>query len=388
MAMVPGEPIGRRGFLATSGAVGAGLGLAGCAPAAPVSAPAAPQAGKAEWERQWEELVAAARKEGALTVMSSPVATGYDKAVQDFSQAFRGIDADLRSFPGVADYAPKLTQERQAAIYSFDVALVPTAPEVQDLINGGMFDPVRPLMVRPDVLDEKAWIEGFDRGFQDLKRATNYAHLYQVNRPFLINTDLVKEGEIKTVQDLLDPKWKGKIFMADPRTGAAFLSMTVVRRNHGDDVVKRLIVDQEPIFSRDRRQLVELVMRGRYPIGLPSSPAPVIKEFRDAGLAGNLKQPELPKVSFVVMYSVMVFNRAPHPNAAKLFINWLLTKESQAAISKYVAINSRRSDVPPVDPETVRTPGVEYVEMNREEIYPEIVKTQEFLAELVKQRGG
>lgn len=387
MAKLPTQRMHRRRFLATTGAAGASLGLAGCAPAAPISPTSPAETGKAGWEQQWADLTAAAKKEGSLVVMCSPAATGYDKAAQEFSAAFPGIETDLRSFPGVADYGPKLTQERQAGIHAFDVALIPTAPEVQDLINAGVFDPVRPLIFRPDVLDDRLWIEGFERGFQDVKRSANLAQLYQVNRPFMINTDLVKEGEIRTIQDVLDPKWKGKIFMADPRTGAAYLSMTVVRKNHGDDVVKRLIVDQEPVFSRDRRQLVEVVLRGRYPIGLPSAPAPIIKEFRSQGLGQNLKLLELPRTQFVVMYSVLAFNRAPHPNAAKLFVNWLLTKEAQAVMSQHVAINSRRTDVAPVDPETVRTAGVEYVEMNREEIYPEIIKTQEFLGELLKLRS-
>lgn len=378
------EPIPRRHFLAATGAGTAGLALNACAPAAPAPAGNPAAGGSTGWEREWDDLVAAAKREGSLALMSSPVATGYDKAAQDFGKAFPGINVDIQGFAGVAAYGPKLTQERQAGIYAFDVALIPTAPEVQDMINGGAFDPVRPLIFRPDVLDDKAWIEGFERGFQDLRRTANLAHLYQVNRPFMINTDLVKEGEIKSVQDLLDPKWKGKLFMADPRTGAAYLAMTVVRRNFGDDVVRKLFVDQEPVFSRDRRQLVETVMRGRYPIGLPSSPAPIMKDFRDEGLGRNLKLLELPKTGFVVMYSILVFNRAPHPNAAKLFANWLLTKEGQTKISNYVGINSRRTDVPPADPDTVRTPGSEYLEMNREELYPEISRTQEFLAALVK----
>ncbi len=375
--------IDRRRFLTVTGA---GAAAAACAPAA--STPAQSSGGaKTGWEQEWETLVQAARKEGSVAIMCSPAATGYDKAIQAFSDAFPGVEADLQSFPGVADYSARLTQERQAGVYSFDVALVPTAPEVQDLINAGVFDPIRPMIFRPDVVDDKLWIDGWERGFMDLKRSSNLAQFYVVNRPFLINTELVKEGEITTVQDLLNPKWKGQIFMADPRTGAAYLSITVVRKNHGDDVVKRLIVDQEPVFSRDRRQLVEVVMRGRYPISLPSAPAPIIEEFRDQGLAQNIKTLELPKTSFVTMYSIMAFNKQPHPNAAKLFINWILTKAGQEVASQNLAFNSRRTDVAPADPTVVRTPGVEYVEMNREEIYPEIIKTQEFLAELLKLRG-
>lgn len=165
MATSPTPKIHRRHFLTTTGAAGASLGLAACAPSAPETPPASSETAKAGWEQQWADLAAAAKKEGSLVLMCSPAATGYDKAAQEFSTAFPGIETDLRSFPGVADYGPKLSQERQAGIHAFDVALIPTAPEVQDLINAGVFDPIRPLIFRPDVLDDRSWIEGFERGF-------------------------------------------------------------------------------------------------------------------------------------------------------------------------------------------------------------------------------
>ena len=68
-----------------------------------------------------------------------------------------------------------------------------------------------------------------------------------------MDTNVVKE-EIKTVKDLLDPKWKGKMIFADPRLGDGFLAATALSKSMGNDVIKQLFVDQEPTFSREPRQ--------------------------------------------------------------------------------------------------------------------------------------
>jgi iron(III) transport system substrate-binding protein len=60
--------------------------------------------------------------------------------------------------------------------------------------------------------------------------------------------------------------------------------------------------------------------------------------------------------------SAMLVNKAPHPNAAKVFLNWLLAKEGQTAWSKAMGYVSRRLDVPTdhLPPYWVPKPGVKY----------------------------
>ena len=75
--------------------------------------------------------------------------------------------------------------------------------------------------------------------------------------------------------------------------------------------------------------------------------------------------------------------QAPHPRAAQLFINWLLTKEGQTSYSQNVKVNSRRTDVAPADAEAVPTPGVDYVVADLETFIPEQAKTQEIAKSLL-----
>ena len=192
----------------------------------------------------------------------------------------------------------------------------------------GALAPIRPLFVRPDVTDDKVWRGGFEAGFADADKKLGFSFMERV-LPIVVNTDLVKEGEIKTVQDLLDPKWKGKILWGDVRDGATFGQMTPVRLKHGDEVVKRLLVDQQPTFSRDIRQMMEFTIRGKFAI-TNSNNRSFYQEFIQAGVGKNLKFLDIPDLSYLTLSDgLWLLDKAPHPNAAKVFINWALTREGQ-----------------------------------------------------------
>jgi ABC-type Fe3+ transport system substrate-binding protein len=82
--------------------------------------------------------------------------------------------------------------------------------------------------------------------------------------------------------------------------------------------------------------------------------------------------------------SVALFSQAPHPNAAKVLINWLLSQEGQMAVSKQTGYNSRRTDVPPVSPTTVIDPNKKYPRIQTEATYPLFLRTMELSKEILK----
>lgn len=369
MSVEPATNVTRRALLRATGVAGAGAVAAACAPAA-APAPAAPvPAAKAAWEKEWEDLVVAAKKEGKVAVITN-TGVSYRKGLDAFQAAFPGIEVEHQAFTSASLIAPKVLQERKGNVYSVDVAQFAPALMIRLLRPEGVFDPIRPVIFRPDVLDDNAWFNGYERGFVDLDRKLAFAHEHQVNRAFWVNGDLVKDGEIKTVKDLLDPKWKGKIFMADVRSGDGYLPMTGIKEALGEGALKQIIVDQEAVFSRERRQIIEAVVRGRYPIGMALFDA-ILPEFQEQGLGKNVKPLVLPEADYIPAEGVLLFNKAPHPNAAKLFINWFLTKEGQTAVNAGLKRNSRRKDVPIQDPATA--PGTaKYLESSREENYAKI----------------
>ena len=140
-------------------------------------------------------------------------------------------------------------------------------------------------------------------------------------------TDLVKPDELTRFQDLLDPKWKGKLLIGDVRTGSTYPGMLVLRKALGDDAVRKLLIDQQPVFTRDTRSLAEDVIRGKHPISFNATIAN-LAAFRREGLTRNVKSMTLPETAYLgAAAALFIFDRAPHPNAALVFVNWLLTQE-------------------------------------------------------------
>jgi iron(III) transport system substrate-binding protein len=277
---------------------------------------------------------------------------------------------------------PKIQNERKAGVYTFDVASTTVVPVLQILKAEGTYEPLKSELVHPEALDDKAWLNGLDGRWADTARNMVFKHQFSANPSVYINTNLVKEDEIKSIDDLLDPKWKGgKIVTSDLQQGYVYTPSTILRATKGEDWLRRLFVGQEPQMIRDRRQSVETLVRGGASIGFGIHPL-VLNEFKNDGLADHIKPLYMPGAGTSGGEIVVLFNKAPHPNAGKLFANWILTKEGQTVWSKSLNINSARLDVPLIDPNI--GPGkVDWGDATNEPDIPKITETQEFLKTLV-----
>ena len=368
------------------GAASLGAAAAACAPSATPAPPSAPAPAAASqppaWQAGWDRLLAAAKAEGKLSLLtlSGP---GYRKTADDFQNNF-GIAVEHEGAPSGSVWSAKVLAERRAGVYSYDVVVVPPNTALARVKPEGAWDPIRPVIFRPDVTDDKIWREGFDGQFMDVEKQLCFGWEYTVNHAVAIDTNQVKPDEIKSFQDLLDPKWKGKMLLTDVRLGPTYIGMASVRERfpNGDELVKRFLVDQQPAFTRETRQLAEAVVRGRNPIVYGLTPTQ-LKEFVEQGVAGHVKLLDIPEVDIIFNFSVLLYNKAPHPNAAKLFINWLLTKEGQTSICKNLPSNSARSDVDSFDKVGVPTPGRTYYSSGRESTYAKQLEAQQFINRLV-----
>lgn len=385
----------RRDFVLWLGTASAGLMAVACgapAPAQPTAAPAAapktapdtsqqaPAAGKPAGTSEWDALVEAARKDGKVVVQTA-VGAGYRNALDEFAKAFPGMEVEQQAFADSATYIPKIKGEREAGIYSIDVLANPVTPLLQVYKPEGTIVPIKQLLIHPEALDDKAWFGGIEARWADTPKTFVFRHQVTVTRPVYINTDLANPDEIKKVDDLLDPKWKGKIVTSDVAQGYIYTPSTVLRETKGEDFLKRLFVDQEPTMIRDRRQAIETLIRGGAPVGFGLHPI-VMGDFVRDGLAGNIKNPDVEGITYSGGDVVGLYDKAPHPNAAKLFINWLLTKQGQIAWSSNVRLNSARLDVPVVDPASAPgTPGL--IDPTNEDWIPKIAEAQEFIRKLV-----
>ncbi len=356
--------VNRRRFLTVSSAASAALAAAACAPQAapaPAAAPAQPAAPApqqpAAWQQEWDKLVAAAKQEGKLVILTRP-GSGYRKALDEFEKTFPGITVDHTSMVAV-QYVPRLTQERQAGVYSLDAMVSTFGATGMGLRDAGGLEPLTPILFRPDIADDKAWADGFSGGWLDRQKQFAYGTSRVRTRWLWVNTDLVQDGEIKSVQDLLNPKWKGKIISADPRAaGWGYAPGALMWKANGDDIVKKFWKDQEAVLSRDYRQMMEGLIKGRFAIGLAAVNDTILPDFLKDGIGKNIKPLDIDNIDYVGigLETAMLVNKAPHPNTAKLFLNWLLSKDGQTVWSKFAETNSRRLDVPPTRPDLVPPP--------------------------------
>jgi iron(III) transport system substrate-binding protein len=332
---------------------------------------------------EWDQAVAAAKKEGKVAI-NTFTGQGYARVLKLFAQAYPEIKVDHTNLEPV-DFSPRIINERKAGVYTWDVATMPTSTALQVLRPAGVFDPIRPAIIAPDAKSDASWRGGFEAGFLDKDRRLAYAFTLVRAAGTFVNVDRVKEGDLKSVKDLLDPKWKGKIAISDPRViGSTFWPLTIARLKVGDDIMKQLLVDQEPVLSRDRNQLTEFMVRGRYPIAIGLN-APALQDFQAKGVGKNIKTVLLPEMDYQSSGSlVWLINRAPHPNAAKVLINWLLMKDAQIAYAKELQTNSRLIGVEPGDPQTVVPAGLKLQQIDAEELLPEVVKTQDLSKQLIK----
>lgn len=365
------------------------------APAAPpTAAPAAPTANAAKPVEakptaappDWDQLVAAAKKEGALAAITG-VGTSYRRVMDAFQEAFPGVTVEHTALRG-SDFAARVRNERQANLYNYDVAQVPTTTALTVLRPAGTWEPVRPIISRPDVLDNAAWDGGFDGGWPDIEKKWAYAFCNDKARSVWVHPNHVKEGEVKTFKDILDPKWKGKIIIADPRTeGRGYWPMTTVRVNQGaaaDDMIRTLLSEQEPLIGSEARQMTESMARGRYAIGIGAVDEQIIVDFQNQGVGKELVAVDSDDWTYVSGTNIWLVDKAPHPNAAKLFVNWLLSKDGQTVWTREVQTNSRRLDVPPGAADRAPERGKKYVQIDHEELIPQIDATRKLIGEVLK----
>ena len=328
-------------------------------------------------------LIAAARQEGNLTLNTMAGAVNR-KAVDAFEEAYPGIRVEHTTYTTGSIWAPKVIQERDAGIHTWDVSQIPPNTALTTLKPAGIWESIRPAIVHPEVTADKSWRGGFEFGFIDTDRTLTYAFGITKNSGVWINSDMVKEGEIKSITDLLNPKWKGKMTFTDVRTGFTFLPATAIRKRLGDDVMKRLFVDQQPVYNRDRRLVNEQMIRGSYAISIGISRVWLRDEYLPQGLGKNLVQLRTLEDTYLSEASVFLHKGAPHPNEAKLFINWILSKDGQAKWTEQQDVNSRRTDVAPVDPETAVEDGEEkkFPRLQTEEAQDYVEETRIMLEKL------
>ena len=259
----------------------------------------------------WDAVVAAAKKEGSVVVYNAGLGVPlYEAVARDFEKTY-GIKVESINGRG-SEITERIRAEHTAGRFVGDLQLHAESVILQQQTQAPFVSDL------PDLPNA--------RNLRPPFAATRISiPVYTQAYGILVNTNLVKpEDEPKAWTDLLDPRWKGKILSDDLRPiGAGNGLFTVLYKTYGASFHEKLAA-QGLTFSRDPANDARRVARGEYPIYIPQVYG-LVSNF------GGLPVKALTPVDGTP-YSAMdfaVLSRAPHPNAARLMMNFFLEAKSQ-----------------------------------------------------------
>ncbi len=304
---------------------------------------------RAATQEEWEKTVAAAEKEGRVNVyMWGDVAT-LDAGV--FQKAYPGIK--LYGVTGRRGILHRVIAERRAGKYIPDVSINGASTNYRFFYRKGFLVPIKPVLVLPEVLDESKWWQGKHR-YVDQERRYVFVNLGSASQGgFHYNTNLVDPKEFKSFWDFLNPKWKGKIEAQDlrgnPGRARAPLTFLYHHPDLGPKFLRRLFSEMDITLFRNERFGTDWLVVGKFSICFACNTRPARLQGLAVDSFGRMKEGQGLSPGGG---TVALMNRAPHPNAAKVFINWFLSREGQKTYQSAGQVpgdsgrNSLREDIP------------------------------------------
>ena len=316
-----------------------GLAVLMMACAAPTGSPsasgqAAPPPGQPRYpapggidQGHWDALVAAAQAEGRLTAaLQGDRGERNRPLLEIFSKEF-GIT--YTNPPGRSmEVADRILAEQAAGRYTFDV-FNSGLGRMNIIADLGRFVPIEEVLFPTHEALNTAMYPDNHLWWQDPTQ--KYILLFGVTATnttaYAINTSLVQPGELKTEQDLLNPKWRGRVVISDPRRVAEQGSSQLYygQNPEGREIWRRLLTEVRPTVTEDARLHLDSVARGTYAIGGHgiATVRQEVAKMKELGLPIDVVELERPpEWSADAASGLGVFINAPHPNVVKLFVNW------------------------------------------------------------------
>ena len=351
---------------------------------------------KSNWQSQWETTVQGAKKEGKLSLYLLQGEGELSAVAQLFQKKYPEIN--VVTTPGRGNtLAPRIMAERRAGKYLVDayIAGVTTAYEV--FYRAKILDSVRAALILPEVIDESKWWLG-QHQYVDPENRYILVYLGNVGEYVSYHTKSVEAGEIRSYWDFLHPRWKGKILSRDPKiSGSQRIGLRMIYHTPelGAEFIRRLYGEMDVTITQEIRQATDWLGAGKFAIcffcseilkakgqGVP------VDEFRTA------QWKEIRAISAGNMGSVVLLSQPPHPNAARVFANWLLSREGQIALQRATntptnSEESLRLDIPKdmVRSEVRRVDGVKYWLAEKPE-FMDMAPIYEIVAKALAQAKG
>ncbi len=297
---------------------------------------------------EWDALVKAAQAEGNVRLFNAGrMARNLRKIFPEFEKKY-GVKVHSDISTAGRQQIARILAERSVGRFTMDLRIGGANSARVELIPNNALARLDTQLVDPDVTDRARWYKG-KHHYSDPEG--RYIFTWGASPSHLVtyNTKLVKPEEIKSYWDLVDPKWKGKVVAWSPATpgvigtaGPLFVNPKI------GEAWFRKFAELKPTIVKDARQGAEWVALGRFHLGLFGMNTLAIQLAKEGlpvrgYLPHELAEGEILSSSGA---NIMILNDGPNPNAAKLFVNWALSREGQQLFVNVAEItDSLRADV-------------------------------------------
>jgi len=352
----------RRGLLISLILMGIlGLLLSACTPTPEPSRasipvpPAQPQANPAQAapapkpeDIAWNKVIQAAKNEGKVTAYSFNMTGDVGLAVSRSFEQIYGIKVDIITGGGAA-LVQRITTEKRMGTMVADVMDANTF-QIGQLEDAGITASSEdiPVLKETGVWIVEPWANSPKRHVL-IHTITFY--------PNIINTDLVKPSdEPKSLKELTQAKWKGRMAVFDPRQNSTLSTAFPVFLNRkliDQDTVQRLGMNDikyYPVSDEPARNVIQ----GQQALYLLGSTGTMGSLITKAGVSVPVKAIDTEEGTLATNRAIGAIKDGPHPNAARVLINWLLTQEGQNVFAKAQGVVPVRKDVPDFTPKELR----------------------------------
>ena len=314
------------------------------------------QGGEAKpvWESESDDTIEAAQKEGQIAIYHTR--GPFDKVFADFNRRYPTVKVVSVTGRG-GDLIARMMTERRAGKFLVDLYLGSTGTPQDVLYPAKALDPMPPILLLPEVKAQSSWF-GKRHHYGDPENKYIFVFEGVVRSDMAHNTTLVDAREFTSYWDLIKPKWKGKIAAMDPKLPGfpvGLLQFAYYHPDLGAKFLRQLFGEMDIVLSRDSRQLVDWLAVGKFAVAIAPSASDVQAAMKP-GLPLARFEPRSFKEGIYMRAtqgSISILNRRPHPQATKLFVNWLLSREGQTHYQNHFIridpVFSLRDDIP-VDP--------------------------------------
>ena len=311
----------------------------------------------AAWQDELARVTKAAKeKEGVLAMMSGSSTRFH---IPSFQKAFPGIKLKFLQLRGT-DVSQRLPAEQRAGKFVWDIVVNGGPTGVDVTLPKVHFSDLRDYFINPEITKDETWVGTFDDLWVD-----DDTKMFKIQHKssgsgggtFDVNRKLLPDAMFNKPEDLFKPELRGKICTFDPRRGGpADAAWGSIMAQFGEEFLRRVFTEQKVVISRNGTKMARDLMRGKFLVCIGTR----MSDFRLQGVGGHVKRFEVRSGKIHSSYRdrvtinccgkgknaatiegfmgggsannmLEVAKNPPHPNAVKVFVNWLLSREGQMA---------------------------------------------------------